>query len=62
MGQAKQRGTFEQRRQSAIAKTMPDASPSTLNRTYKERRPSYPRGGLTVAMMVAAMLSFNPRA
>jgi ferric-dicitrate binding protein FerR (iron transport regulator) len=38
MGQAKQRGTFEQRRQRAIAKAMPDASPAQLNEAYKSPR------------------------
>lgn len=40
MGQAKRRGTYEQRRQSAIAKANPDMGPSRLNEEYKRKKPN----------------------
>ena len=63
MGQAKQRGTFEQRRQAAIAKAMPAASPSTLNEAYKAPPRPHARVGTfgrgNMMLMSAALLSLS---
>jgi len=56
MGQAKQRGSYEQRRQAAIAKTMPNASATTLNEAYKqEKRRVHRMNPRATALMLSAM-------
>jgi hypothetical protein len=61
MGQAKRRGTYEQRRQSAIAKANPHMGPAALNQEYK-RRPSCERiDSRIMAGMVLALTGWDPR-
>ena len=63
MGQAKQRGTFEQRRQKAIARNNHDAGPARLNELYRKPPFSPRKPGAAIAMTttlaLASILSAN---
>lgn len=57
MGQAKRRGTYEQRRQAAIAKANPDMGPARLNEEYKREKPHLSVGRIGGSRVNAAMMA-----